>query len=93
MFKKLLLISLYLFFGVFINACGGSSGSSKKCDSSPNDPSCVEEQRREVEEQQTKAQEKAKFQSLGECLKAKKAEAGVTKPTAEMLQQCKNSLT
>ena len=94
--QVLKLILYYLLF-IWFSACGGSSSSSGggpsnvDCESSPNDPSCIEEQQREAEEEQTKAQEQAKFQSIGACLQAKKESAGVSKPTAEMLQQCKSS--
>ena len=84
---------LYLFFGIlfmFFSACGDSK-KSMDCQKSPSDPLCIEEQKREAEEQQVQAQEQAKFKSMGDCLKAKKAEAGIApdaKPTSEMLQQC-----
>ena len=45
-------------------------------------------QKLEIEIQKTQSQEKEKFKSTRECLKAKKEELGVLKPTAEMIKQC-----
>ena len=91
-FKTYILKSiLYFSFGMLLlNACEEKEQSEVDCQKSPNDPFCIEEQTRQVEEQQAQAQEKAKFKSLGECLKAKKEQAGVSKPTVEMIQQCKS---
>lgn len=83
---------LYLSFGIlflFLNACGDKGRSEVNCQESPNDSWCIEEQKRKAEQQQAQEQEQAKFKSIGDCLKAKKAEAGVSKPTPAMLQQCK----
>ena len=94
-FKTYILKSiLYFSFGMLLlSACEEKEQSEVDCQKSPNDPFCIEEQTRQVEEQQAQAQvqaqEKAKFKSLGECLKAKKEQAGVSKPTVEMIQQCK----
>ena len=71
-----------------LSACDSNEHSESKvdCQKSPNDSRCIEEQKVQV-------QEKEKFKSLGDCLKAKKAEAGVdpnSKPTVQMLQQCIN---
>ena len=84
---------LLVFFGVLFNACGGggSRGSEDVCKKTPDSPLCVEEQKREEEQKQAEVQQQEKFKTAGECLKAKKAEAGLgkdDKPTRDMLEQC-----
>ena len=87
----ILKLILYFSFGMlFLIACGEKEQSKVDCQKSPNDPLCVEEQTRKAEEKQIQVQEQEKFKSLGECLKAKKEQAGVSKPTVEMIQQCKS---
>ena len=84
---------LYFFFGMWLmmlSACGGNK-PRVDCQKSPNDPFCLREQQHKEKEQQTKAQEQVKFKSIGDCLKAKKAEEGMdseSKPTPQMVQQC-----
>ena len=82
------------FLAIFLMCACGSDKSQKSafnCEESPDDPLCITEKEQKEEEEQIQAQEEAKFKSIGDCLKAKKAEAGVgadSKPTPEMLQQC-----
>ena len=74
-----------------LSAFSNNENSEVDCQKSPDDSQCIEEQKFKAEVQQT--QEKEKFKSLGDCLKAKKTEAGVdpnSKPTVQMLQQCTN---
>ena len=67
---------------MFLKACGEKEERIK------SKVEVQQEQVREAEIKQAQAQEQAKFKSLGECLKVKKAQAGVSKPTVEMIKQC-----
>ena len=86
--KSILYFSMFF---MFLNACKDKEKSEVNCQKSPDDSHCIEEQKRKAEKQQ--AQQTKKFKNIGDCLKAKKAEAGVdpkSKPTVQMLKECKN---
>ena len=99
-FSFLLKAILGVFFGLgllFLNACKDKDHPADKNKPQRQEPETKTsqgqknpEQTLEAEIQQAQAHEQAKFKSLGECLKAKKEKAGVSKPTVEMIQQCKN---
>ena len=93
--KILKLIFYYFLIGFFLillAACGGGSRrSGPNCKASPDDPKCVGEKEAKEARRQAEQQEQAQFKSIGDCLKAKKEEAGVesnSPPTPEMLKQC-----
>ena len=72
------------------NACGNKR-LEDTCKKTPNDPLCIEEQKRKEEQKQINAQQTVKFTTLSTCLKQKKSEAGISedaKPTSDMVRQC-----
>ena len=87
---KLLLYFLYVMPLTFFNACGNKS-LEDTCKKTPDDPLCIEEQKRKEEQKQINAQQTVKFTNLSTCLKQKKSEAGISedaKPTSDMVRQC-----
>ena len=92
MYKLIFYYFLIGVFLIFLNSCGGRPGPN--CTPSSDDPECVREREAEEARKQAEQQERAQFKSIGDCLKAKKEEAGVesdSPPTAEMLKQCTGS--
>ena len=87
---KLFLYFLYVMPLTIFNAYGNKS-LEDTCKKTPDDPLCIEEQKRKEEQKQITAQQTVKFTNLSSCLKQKKTEAGVSedaKPTSDMVRQC-----